>query len=425
VDKREKVGIVHKHLANENVGSLFSGIVINMEPVPCMSTFNPRLFTNHDRLKSIAPTHLISLFKPWADYLANRGIVLPDSGDVEFPFEALSRVLMMPTDATPPGMIDALYFIDENTSDSTIDDLIEIAREHRLNIDSHAKVTVADVAVQIWIAKSDVLKARHSRSVAFNQKSFTYFAGKANQPRGLTIPDSTRIEQIQNKLDEWFAEHGRGQASRIFFFPRESRVWIMIRHGMAMRREGSHQDDGESGIHCYRPQKHDVLVYDEALDEIGVHADTKGEIKVYREVLGLILFGRADYFAENSKFTLDPLIEHGPQALACDDIEGIDRIVLVELRRFWGGPFQKRETVAASDLFGDFGEEWQNRLRFGRLTSASFRFYFSGSSKGRLVKIRLPGTAGYDRDDDSALVEKWLAARGFLRKLEAELEHAA
>ena len=54
-----------------------------------MSTFNPRLFTNHDRLKNIAPMHLISLFKPWSDYLAKRGIVLPEGDDVEFPFRGI------------------------------------------------------------------------------------------------------------------------------------------------------------------------------------------------------------------------------------------------------------------------------------------------------------------------------------------------
>ena len=194
-----------------------------------------------------------------------------------FRFEALSRVLMTPTDDAPPNMVDALYFIDENASDGSFEDLLEHARGHRLSIDGQAKATIADVAVQIWIAKPDVLKARHSKSVAFNQKSFTYFAGRAKQRRKLTDPGSARTEQIQNKFDEWFSAHGRGGASRIFFFPREGRVWIMIRHGMAMRREGSHQDDGGSSIHFYRPQKHDVLIYDEVLDEIGIHADTKGE----------------------------------------------------------------------------------------------------------------------------------------------------
>ena len=79
-------------------------------------------------------------------------------------------------------MVDALYFIDENASDSSFEDLIELAREQRLPIDSQAKSTVADVAVQIWIGKPNVLKERHSKSVAFNQKSFTYFAGRAKQP---------------------------------------------------------------------------------------------------------------------------------------------------------------------------------------------------------------------------------------------------
>ena len=59
-------------------------------------------------------------------------------------------------------------------------------------------------------------------------------------------------------------------------FPQENRIWILVRHGQPMRREGEHKEDGKDGIAFYRPQKDDVLIYDAEIDEIGVNAETKG-----------------------------------------------------------------------------------------------------------------------------------------------------
>ena len=78
-----------------------------------MATFNPRLFTSPDRLKAISPEYLIQLFTPWAPYLAARGLSLAQISSDAFPFEALSQILMTPTDNAPKDMVDALYYIDE------------------------------------------------------------------------------------------------------------------------------------------------------------------------------------------------------------------------------------------------------------------------------------------------------------------------
>jgi hypothetical protein len=425
VDKREKIGIFHKHLANENVGSLFFRIVINMELVPCMSTFNPRLFTNHDRLKSIAPTHLISLFKPWSDYLANRGIVLSDSSGVEFPFESLSRVLMMPTDDAPPDMVDALYFVHETASDHGLDELLAIAAEHKVLVDHDATSTVADIAVQVWLRDPALLKDRHAESIAFNHKSFMYFAAQDGTPR--TFPDASpeQIEQIQDALNDWFYSHKRGRGCRVFVFRREHRVWVLIRHGLPMRREGGHQDDGQTTTQFYRPQQHDVLVYDEQQDEIGIHASTKGERELYLETFGAVLFGNEDYFPFDKEFSLDPLIKDGPAALNCEDILGIDKIVLVEFRKSWGGPQKDTEIRKATDIFAAFGDKWAERLAFGKITSAVFKVRFTGAAKERTVTIRQPNIARYERDDDSDLIEKWLCERKFCPVVSEETEDEA
>ncbi|WP_188236209.1 hypothetical protein [Sphingopyxis sp. LK2115] len=187
---------------------------------------------------------------------------------------------------------------------------------------------------------------------------------------------------------------------------------LLVRHGLPMRREGKHQDSGETATELYRPQQHDVLVYDEDSGEIGVHTSTKGETELYLNTLGFILFNDPEHFGKGAKYNFDPLLNDGPDALACDDIEGIDRVVLVEVQKYWGG-FAEREIRKADDLFAAFADRWPDRLRGGRITSVGFKVRFTNSSKDRSVTIRLPNIARYDRDDDSVLIEQWLAARGF------------
>ena len=147
-----------------------------------MPTFNPRVFTKPDRLKNIAATNLVALFDLWPDYLPSRGLSLVDYPE-EFPFEKLSGVLMTPNDNTPAELIDALYFIDESATDYGLEDLLEIAKTQEIHLGSADKMTPADVAVRIWLAKPQVLKDTHARAVVFNQKRFVYFGGGADEPK--------------------------------------------------------------------------------------------------------------------------------------------------------------------------------------------------------------------------------------------------
>lgn len=155
-----------------------------------------------------------------------------------------------------------------------------------------------------------------------------------------------------------------------------------------------------------------MLVYDEQSGEIGVHTSTMGETGLYLNTLGFILFNDPDHFEKDPKYNFEPLLNYGPDALACGDIEGIDHVVLVEVQKSWGG-FGEREIRKADDLFAAFADKWPERLRGGRITSVGFKVRFANSSKDRSVTIRWPNIARYDRDDDSDLIEKWLAARGF------------
>ena len=379
-----------------------------------MPTFNPRVFTKPDRLKNIAAHNLVALFDLWPDYLPSRGLSLSGHPD-GFPFEQLSSVLMTPNDHTPPDLIDALYFIDESATDFAIEDLLEIAKTQEIDLGAADKLTPADVAVRIWLAKPQALKDTHARAVVFNQKRFVYFGGGADEPKKFPEVTEEKTLAIQASFDDWFGSRRKGRGTRVFTFRRDKRVWMLVRHGLPMRREGNHQDTGETETEFYRPQQHDVLVYDEQTGEIGVHTSTKGETELYLHTIGFILFDDPDHFPPAAKYSFDPLLNDGPAALACDDIDGIDRILLVEIQRYWPGPFGEREIRKANDLFGAFGDKWSDRLAPGKLSGVVFRVWFTGSKKDRSVTVRTPNIARYDRNEDSDVIERWLVARGFCK----------
>lgn len=182
-----------------------------------------------------------------------------------------------------------------------------------------------------------------------------------------------------------------------------------------MRREASQQEDGSPGSQVYRPQCHDVLIYDERNGEIGVHAGTKGERTLYLRTLGEVLFNDADHFPPAGKFTLDPLSTVGSASLAADDVDGVASVRLVEYRRYWGGEHREVETRKAEDIFAALAKRDISALSGGRLVSATFKVRFEDSAKERSVVIRPPGIARYDRNDDSELIDQWLRKRGFIQ----------
>jgi hypothetical protein len=385
-----------------------------------MAAFNLKRFTNPDLLKTITPSRLIAFLSPWREYLEERGLALPRDGAGGVDCDALAHILMEPVAGVPKEMVDALYYVHETASEDDMDALLDLARARKIEIEHDPETTVADVAIQMWLAAPDILREHHAEGVAFRQKNFLYYGGANGERKSLPNIDDELRTKIEAALDDWFEQHRRGRRCRVFLFPRERKVWILIRHGLPMRREGSHQEDGSSSSEVYRPQQHDVLIYDAVTDEMAVHANTKGEVKLYLSCLGRLAFGDEEYFPPADKFSLDPLVEDGANSLICEDVEGLDEIRLVEYRRFWGGAHKETEIRNASDIFAALADRKQELGSKGRLTGAVFKIKFTDSPKERSVTIRPPGNAKYERNEDSELIDGWLAKRGFIPEPELE-----
>lgn len=380
-----------------------------------MATLNPRRFAQPDTLKSIAHERLIAFLNPFAAYLADRDLVLPNGAGEEIDYGLLSSILMNPDEATPTDLVDALYFVHEMSTTEEMDRLLEAAKTAGLALDDTPESSPADIAVQVWLQDRGLLERKHAEVMVLRPKSFEYFAGRARVPQDMPAPTQKQLEAIQADLDAWFVEHKRGVGSRVFVFAdkdNKGKVWILVRHGMPMKREGATKD-GESSSVYYRPEVHDVLVYDATQDEIGIHTGTKGELKLYREVFGSHLFGDPAYFPDGEKFTLQPLIDDGADSMVCADVEGIEWVKLREVHRYWGGKQKEIETRRADDLFAAMAARSASFPAGAKLIKAAFLVKFDDAKTPRTVTIRPKNIARYTRDDDSVRIEKWLVNRGF------------
>lgn len=386
-----------------------------------MATLNPRRFAQPDTLKSIAAERLVAFLSPFAAYLAGRGLALPVAVGDEIDYGVLSGILMSPDEKTPPAMVDALYFVHEMATTEEMDRLLEAAKESGLALDDDPHPSPADVAVQVWLKDRDLLEKKHAEVMVQRPKSFEYFCGQGGGPQDIPDPSPQRIADIQAQLDAWFLEHKRGDGSKVFVFPDEAntKAWILVRHGMPVRREGTHEGGKSSSVY-YRPEAHDVLVYDATLDEIGIHAGTKGERTLYREAFGRHVFGDAAYFPAGEKFTLAPLLTDGPDSLVCTDVEGIEWIRLREVQRYWGGKHKEIETRRADDLFAAMATRAATFSPTANLIKAVFLVKFENAKTPRTVTIRPKNIANYTRDEDSVRVEQWMMKRGFALAPEPE-----
>lgn len=386
-----------------------------------MTRFNPRRFTDPDWLGTISPGLLAMLLEPWRGYLARREFALPLPPVQNIDCAALTTVLMTPEANVPAEMLDALYYVHETCSEDDVEALCATARGRGLIMQTPGEANAADIVVQIWLTDRDLVMDRHAEVIAQRQRNLEFFRGRTAMPWP-DVDQAARAE-IELACDDWFAAHRRGRGCKLLIFPGDRSVSLLVRHGRGMKRELSHIDDGSSAPQIYRPQQHDVLVYDRVTGEMGIYATTKGERRLYLRVLGDVLFGDAGHFAPIPKFKLSPLVDGGVDSLAWGDVDGIEGVRLIEYRQYRGARFHEAETRRATDVFAALASRGTSGLPGPEPSSATFMIKFSDSPKERRVTIRLSSTARYERTDDAELVERWLALRGFLTMRSEDGDH--
>jgi hypothetical protein len=382
-----------------------------------MATFALRRFSRPEALKTIGPCRLWKFLLPHAEFLGKRGLILPpESRAHEIDLGRLIAIFMSPDSTpenkTPQELVDALYVVDELATPEGMDALIEAAEDAGLALDRSDELSPADVAIQVWLLDPDTVQAKHAEQHLQHPRSFEYFPMNGKTVPDFKLPTARQLRAIESDLDDWFEKHKRGRGARVFVYPREDCVWFLVRHGEPWRREGSIENDESTSV-LYRPERFDVMVYEQTIGELRIHANSKGEKTLYHERLGYHLFGDKVFFGDSGKYTLEPLRADGEASLRCDDVPGMEWIKLKEIHYYWPGAEPETEIRKAEDVFAALKARKGTMPARPKIIRAGFEVKFKDSKTPRRATIRVPNNALYRRDDDSAFIDQWLSARGF------------
>ena len=382
-----------------------------------MANFKLRRFANAAILKRIDPQLLLDFLRPFCQFLTGQcDLDWPvDPSDLDH--HALANILISPRADMPEELLDALYFVDTLSDDDYFDRLLEESCAAGIDLGSEDP-SCEDLTLRIWLYDQSILERMHAEQYRVRAKTFrSYFSSDIHHHDWLT-PDAIAHKTLEADLNTWFDFKKKGRGARVFFLPAEDNVWMLVRHGQRIRREGTVESGGESGSVYYRPEKFDVLIYYPQTGELAIHADTKGERGIYCLLIGRHIFADDEFFRFDNpipKYTLQPLVDSGRDCLACGDVEGMSRVRLYELQLCHDSDQNDIEIRRANDVFRALAYQQrflQDEIEDTTLFRAKFKVSFE-DDRERTISIEPPNIASFDHDIDDTIIHNWLTRRGF------------
>jgi hypothetical protein len=372
-----------------------------------MASLHTSAFTRPALLERVEPALLQRFLRPHRSFLAARGFSLETTPDLD----ALAGILMDPGPDCPRTLLDALFCIGEMSLPAAADALQN--RAERSGVVLKDEETPLELALRVWMTDPEALLNAHAERAMLKVRSFQYFSSlEEDEP---PLPTEGALSALERSLDIWFEAKGRGRGTRVHAYPRGSEIWFLVRRGDLFRREVA-LEAGERRTLGFRPEKYDVVVFNQLTNELGINAKTPAIRDCYRKQFGFHLFGRDNQFGGAEKYTLEPLRELGEQALNVLDVPGIRWVRLTELRYLKDGPEPAVMTCASEDVFahmrstgGPIQPEWM-------LKRATFKVRFDDNPTPRSVTVKPSNVALYSRDADATAVEEWLTRRGFIQQ---------
>jgi hypothetical protein len=374
-------------------------------------------FATPQMLRGIRPDVLLPWLSPFREFFARCGLPQPESpAAASLDLDRLAAILMEPHADMPHQLLESLYLIRELGNEPGMDAIRTAAEARGIDLTLGDDATPLEVIMRAWCASPSLVESEHHRTELSRPRSFHYYSTHVRPVPPFAGPTPEQLLQMEQALNTYYAACRRGRGVRVTFVPGSPGEWgILIRHGAPCRREGAMQDDLPTSV-FYRPQRHDALKDQADLGEIAVSCCSERERRILLRVLGRTLFGDPDFFPGTEKYTLAPLLA-GRSCLACGDVPGIEAVALTEVDLHVPQAPQHRVIRKATDIFKlvETGSlQWP--LNVSDIRRATFNVKFWRAPRSRRFTIVPCNRVIFGREEDSALIEKLMAARGFIGK---------
>lgn len=381
-----------------------------------MNKANGRMFTQSLLLASVERGLFHQFLGRFETELGEKGLSLPDPA---LPHDEYCRTLsrlLMPQAGLPHALWEALTDIEEMAHPEgreRLQEAIAIGDEKglaRFREDS----SDLDFAIQAWLLYPQVFKQKKAELQKVRLYAFEYFRATrpAKSPGCQIPPNKATMDRLVNCIDTWHARHLKGVGTTHIDTQKiDGELWFIIRHGDGCMRVPTIGQPQRHVAH-FRPERDDVVVYSPEFNELRINVRTKGEARLYRDAIGLYLFGDATFFADENVYTLEPLREQREGVLDVSGITGVTRIVLKEFHAHTGDTEATTRKLSATDLFAYSGIMGLTEELFPtgyRICLAVFDFHFTGEQKPCSVHVCPPNKLKLPRRCNLHTVLCWLS----------------
>jgi hypothetical protein len=351
-------------------------------------------------------------------YLAAHGYVLPAQRTSPLNLAAIATALMADDPAFPAALADGLALIVETGTDRHLA-AIEAALRRLPAVGSGgdgAAGSPVDLATRLWLARPDLLRRIHAEASVPAVKRYESWRCATGEVPRFVLPAEPEalLTSWAGDLDAHLVAHRFGGGTQIFVSTAGRLVYLLIRHGAILQRVETHQDDGSTSSLVYRPAVTDVLRYDPATGELGIHLQkhTKWLSEAIRATFSLRIFGIPHLFSGERRYTLAPIHTLGEAAIDCSGDPAIESVTLTEVEIAYGDQEDGTILYRAADVFAFLRERGIVLGDQPQPTAVKLRFVMTDGSV-RTAAIRAPNVAVYQRLGDDDVIGAFLRERGF------------
>jgi hypothetical protein len=253
-----------------------------------------RYFSHPDMLRQFEPAILVQILQTAENFFAAKGFPIPALGNGgEIDYKALASILADPDEEMPGDLVDGLHLISELGNEAYFDDLLQMAGEAGIAVDD--EVTPQDLAALIWLTQPRLLQQKDQESSFERRKTFESFApaDPAMVINAQELPQD--LGELESALREYFRKKKKGRRCRVLRKNAPGAVHFYVQHGQACRREPSVKGE-ESACTFFRPERTDMVILDTENPELRINSASAPDMRKYRELFGLHLFGSAETF---------------------------------------------------------------------------------------------------------------------------------
>lgn len=276
-------------------------------------------------------------------------------------------------------------------------------------------ITAVDVAVEALLNHPAEAEQMHRYAALNKRRSFVYFQSKTESPPKFTHDLDACVGKFKRKVNRYFHEKRWGSETRIYRVDRADELQLTIGHGMP--RQFLEAIVGNRFDYVdYRPVRDDLLCFNKLTGETKINAMTEAQRRMYRCTFGETFFDDVEMFPEGDIWTVEPLIQHGDRALSVVNVPELLSAELVKVKL----DLDTEEPEVITSERKHLITALQQRMKLfcdddgiARIIEAKIELHFADSRKRRMVTIKPPNIAQFNRDNDAAIVEAFLADRGF------------